>query len=44
MQVLKAMNRDNAVWESGTAVVRGDEPLRIGRYLWLTRGDLISQY
>lgn len=41
---LKAMNRDNAVWESGTALVRGDETLRIGRYLQLTRGDLTSEY
>ena len=40
MQQLKAMNRDNAVLENGTAVVRGDETLRPGRYLRLTRGAL----
>lgn len=43
MQDLKAMNRDNGVFESGTAVVRGDESWKIGRYLSVTRGSLRSE-
>jgi hypothetical protein len=43
MADLKAMNRDNGVFESGTAVVRGDESWKIGRYLDVTRGALKSE-
>lgn len=43
MQQLKAMNRDNGVFESCVMVVKGDEGFKPGRYLRLTRGDLISE-
>jgi hypothetical protein len=43
MEDLKNMNRDNGVFESGTAVVRGDESWKIGRYLDITRGALKSE-
>jgi hypothetical protein len=40
---LKQMNRDNAVFEDGSATLRGSEELKVGRYLRLTRGDLVSE-
>jgi len=40
---LKAMNRDNAVFEDGGATLRGSEDIKVGRYLRLTRGDLTSE-
>lgn len=40
---LKAMNRDNAVFEDGSATLRGSEDIKVGRYLRLTRGDLTSE-
>lgn len=40
---LKLMNRDNSVFEEGTALVRGDESLVPGKYLRLTRGELVSE-
>jgi len=40
---LKAMNRDNGVFEYGTAVVRGDESWLIGRYLSVSRGAMLSE-
>jgi hypothetical protein len=43
MADLKAMNRDNGVFESGTAVVRGDDAWVIGRYLSVSRGALLSE-
>jgi hypothetical protein len=39
---LKKMNRDNAVFEDGSATLRGSEELKPGRYLRLTRGDVAS--
>lgn len=38
------MNRDNVVYEAGALQVQGDEALRAGRYLHLTRGTLRSEY
>jgi hypothetical protein len=43
MADLKAMNRDNCVFEEGSAVVRGDEAWKMGRYLSVTRGSLLWQ-
>lgn len=43
MEQLKAMNRDNSVLEEGEATVLGHEFLKIGRYLALTRGRLVSE-
>lgn len=40
---LKAMNRDNSVFESVTATVKGSETLKIGRRLRLTRGGLTME-
>lgn len=40
---LKAMNRDSGVLEEGQAMLRGDEKLKVGRYLRLTRGDVVSE-
>lgn len=40
---LKAMNRDNGVLEDGSAVVRGSEELKVGRYMRLTRGDHVAE-
>ncbi len=40
---LKAMNRDNSVLEEGLAVVNGKEALRIGCYMRLTRGTVVSE-
>jgi hypothetical protein len=44
MQELRAMNRDNSVWENGSAVVMGDENIKPGKYTPLTRGALTSSY
>jgi hypothetical protein len=41
---LKAMNRDNGVYEEGGMVLRGSEYLRPGQYLQLTRGKLVARY
>ncbi len=41
---LRDMNRDNTVLSEGGMVVRGSEELKPGRYLRLTRGDLISEH
>lgn len=41
--LLKLMNRDNAVFEGGSALVRGEEGLVPGKYLRLTRGELVSE-
>ncbi len=40
---LRAMNEDNALFESGTLTVRGSELLRPGNYLTLKRGALVSR-
>lgn len=40
MNDLKALNRDNVLFEQGIAVVRGSELAQIGQYLSVTRGKL----
>lgn len=40
---LRLMNRDNSVLEEGSMEVRGDEKLKVGRYLRLTRGDFVME-
>jgi len=40
---LRDMNRDNSVFEEGSATVMGSEDLKAGRYLRVTRGDLVSR-
>ncbi|UKJ74244.1 hypothetical protein [Azospirillum brasilense] len=42
-QQLRELNRDNVVFEEGSATVRGSEDLKPGRYLRLTRGDQTSE-
>jgi hypothetical protein len=37
------MNRDNGVFESGSLTLRGDETLKMGRYLQITRGQLVFE-
>lgn len=39
-ETLAKFNRDNAVWESGTLAIVGDEAIKPGRYLYLTRGGM----
>lgn len=41
---LIAMNRDNVEFESGNIVLKGDERVRAGRYLWLQRGGFGARY
>lgn len=41
---LKDMNRDNAALEEGSMTLRANEALRPGRYLRLTRGDMVADY
>jgi hypothetical protein len=43
MELLKAMNRDNVVFEAGAMQIRGNEDWKPGRYLRLTRGDVVSE-
>lgn len=38
------LNKDNVVFEDGSMVLRGDEKIRAGRYVRLTRHKLISWY
>lgn len=42
-QQLQAMNRDNVVFESGSAQVMGQEDFAIGKYLRISRGSMESQ-
>jgi hypothetical protein len=42
-RALAEMAMDNVLWESGTAVFRGDPLLRAGRYLRLRRQDMQQQ-
>lgn len=42
-ELLKRMNVDNAVFESGSLVVKGDERFKPGRYVDIIRGNLRSQ-
>lgn len=41
---LREMNRDNAIFEGGTATLKGHEHLRPGRYLRITRGQHVAEY
>lgn len=41
---LQQLNRDNSVLEDGGIVAMGREDYTIGRYLRLTRGDLVSEF
>lgn len=43
MRQLKLMNRDNGVFEEGIATLKGSETLVVGKYLRLSRGDLLSE-
>ncbi|CAH2606341.1 conserved protein of unknown function (plasmid) [Rhodovastum atsumiense] len=40
---LKEMNRDNSALEEVTAVMKGHEEYKIGRYFQLTRGTIVSE-
>jgi hypothetical protein len=40
--ILKLINRDNSVWESGSVLAMGREDFQIGKYLKVTRGSLES--
>lgn len=40
---LQAMNRDNSVFEDGAATIMGSERFVIGKYVRLTRGQVISE-
>ena len=40
---LRDMNRDNSVLEEGIAVVQGSEKIKAGRFLRLTRGDVVAE-
>lgn len=40
---LKEMNRDNVALEEVTAVMKGHEEFKVGRYLELTRGTIVSE-
>jgi len=37
---MREANRDNSILEDGVATVKGDEKLRVGKYLTISRGDL----
>jgi hypothetical protein len=41
--LLRDMNRDNSVLEEGSATVQGSEKIKPGRFLRLTRGDLVAE-
>ncbi len=38
------MNRDNAIFESGTIRLRGNEAIKAGMFLQIQRGDMVSEY
>ena len=40
---LKELNRDNVALEEVTAVMKGHEEFKVGRYLELTRGQIVSE-
>ena len=40
--ILKLINRDNSVWESGSISAMGREDFQIGKYLKISRGSLES--
>lgn len=42
-RLLRDMNRDNSVLEDGSALVQGSEKIKPGRFLRLTRGDLVAE-
>lgn len=41
---LAAMNKDNVLFESGTIRLKGNEQIRAGSYLRVTKGKLVSRY
>ena len=41
---LKALNRDNIVWEEGDAVVKGSETIKPGRWMTIHRGTTEAEY
>lgn len=43
-QVLIEQNRDNVLFETGSLTLRGNERIRAGSYLSLTRGGMTSEY
>lgn len=43
-QALIELNKDNVVFEDGVMVLRGDEKIRHGRYVKLTRHKLVAWY
>ena len=43
-KALVEMNCDNVVLENGTLTVKGNERIRAGKYLRLTRGDMVAEY
>jgi hypothetical protein len=44
MVQLKAANMDNSVYETGSLSMRGSENAQHGKYLQLTRGNLVCEY
>ena len=42
-RLIRDMNRDNSVLEEGSATVQGSEKIKPGRFLRLTRGDLVAE-
>ena len=43
-RLLKLMNRDNGVFEEGSATIKGSELLVPGKYLRVLRGSLVADY
>ena len=41
--LLRNMNRDNSALEDGSAVLQGSEKIKPGRFMRLTRGDLVAE-
>lgn len=42
--ILAENNRDNVIFESGTMNIKGDEHIKAGSYLQVTRGNMVFQY
>ncbi len=42
--IVRDLNRDNVLFEKGTLIVKGNETLKPGRYIILTRGVLEAEY
>lgn len=43
LDVLRAQSKDNVVFEHGTLTLKGNEAIRAGCYLRLTRGSMVSE-